>query len=438
MTVATRPPRVGLRLLQARRNPAQAIEQIVRQYGEVVELRLLGQRLFLLHDPLLIERVLVTDHALFTKGRALQVAKRVLGEGLLTSEGELHRRQRRLIQPAFHRQRLERAADAMVARTARWAARWEDGTILELEAELRRLTIAIVGETLFGAEVEETADQVSAALTQLMATFDLVTLPFADLLDHLPVGPARTWRAARAQLDAIITRLLRSRPQPGERDDLLDLLLSAVASGAMSEPQARDEALTIFLAGHETTANALAWTWYLLAQHPEVEAALQEELDTVLGGRLPTAADVPRLVFTRQVLAEAMRLYPPAWAIGRRATVDYPLGEVTAPAGSIILMSQWVLHRDPRYWPDPLRFDPSRFAPGAPADRPRFSYFPFGGGPRLCLGEGFAWLEATLVLATIAQRWQLRLVPGHPVEVLPVVTLRPRYGVRMVLQARPG
>jgi cytochrome P450 len=420
-----------------RRNPALAFERLARRYGDVVAVPLPRQTVYLLNDPELIRQVLVADHACFTKGRALQTAKRVLGEGLLTSEGELHRRQRRLIQPAFHRQRLARYADDMVRLADRTSASWVDGATVDLAAEMMRLTLAVVGKTLFGADVEGDARVVGEALTRLMLLFDLLTLPFADLFDRLPFGPSRGWQEARERLDAIIYRLIADRRQSGDRGDLLSLLLAAQdENGGMSDRQVRDEALTIFLAGHETTANALTWTWYLLAQHPAVEAALHAELDRALDGRLPTFDDLERLPYTRMVIAEAMRLYPPAWAIGRRAIEAYRLGEYLIPAGSIVLISQWVTHRDSRWWPDPLRFDPTRFLPEVAAARPKLSYFPFSAGPRVCIGESFAWTEAMLLLATLAQRWRVRLVAGHPVETLPAVTLRPRCGLRVTLHRR--
>ncbi|GIW08737.1 MAG: cytochrome P450 [Dehalococcoidia bacterium] len=441
MTVALppgpRPLAVTLGLAQFRRNPAVALERLARQFGDVVLVALPGQSLVLVNDPELIHRVLVVDHALFTKGRALQTAKRVLGDGLLTSEGDHHRRQRRLIQPAFHRQRIAGYAATMVDLAARWSARWNDGTTIDLADEMMRLTLAVAGKTLFGADVENDADVVGETLRQLMTLFDILTLPFADLFDRLPFGPSRGWRESRRRLDAIIYRLIDERRRSGDGDDLLSMLVAARDEhGAMTDEQVRDEALTIFLAGHETTANALTWTWYLLSQHPTIEAALHDELDRVLGGRLPTFGDLDRLTYTRMVIAESMRLYPPAWAIGRRALDAYQLGDYLVPAGTIVLVSQWVMHRDARYWPDPLRFDPTRFLPEAVASRPRLSYFPFGAGPRICIGESFAWTEATLLLATLAQRWRARLVPGHRVDILPAVTLRPRFGMRMTLSRR--
>ncbi|MFN8535250.1 MAG: cytochrome P450 [Dehalococcoidia bacterium] len=438
--LAARPfPLVGL--MRFRRNPALAIERVLRERGDVVPLRLPGQTIVLLNDPELIQRVLVADHACFTKGRALQVARRVLGNGLLTSEGDQHRRQRRLIQPAFHRQQVAGYAAEMPTLAERAAAHWQDGGQVDMAEEMMQLTLAIVGRTLFGADVEDDAGEVAEALGRLMGLFNARTLPFADLLDRVPFGPWRGWRESRAQLDAIVARLIADRQSEDDRGDdrgdLLSLLLAAHGeNGAMSDEQVRDEVLTFFLAGHETTANALTWTWYLLSQNPDVEVTLHRELDRVLTGHPPTFDDLPNLTYTRLVIAESMRLYPPVWAIGRKAIVEYALNDLIVPAGSIVIMSQWATHRDGRFWPDPRRFDPRRFLPEAVATRPKLSYFPFGAGPRICAGENFAWTEAILVLATLAQRWRARPVAGHRVEIQPAVTLRPRGGLSLLLQAR--
>jgi cytochrome P450 len=265
--------------------------------------------------------------------------------------------------------------------------------------------------------------------------------PFYDLLRRLPLPSNRRIQQGRDRLDATVLRLISDRRASGkDQGDLLSMLLLAQDeegdNSGMTDQQVRDEAMTLFLAGHETTANALTWTWYLLSQHPAVESQLHAELDTVLAGRVPTAEDVPLLRYTRMVLAESMRLYPPAWVIGRRALNDYEIPPYTIPANSLLLMSPYVMHRDPRYFPAASDFDPQRWTPEAQAERPKFSYFPFGGGPRQCIGEAFAWMEGILLIATIAQYWRLRLVPGHPVEPRPLITLRPKYGMRMVLERR--
>lgn len=425
-------------LVALRRDPLDFFQKVAREYGDIAYFRLGPENVFLLNHPDLIKDVLVTHSHNFRKGRGLERAKALLGEGLLTSEGEFHKRQRRLAQPAFHRQRIGSYAAVMTEYAARLRDRWQDGTTTDISREMMRLTLAIVGKTLFGADVESEAEEIRRALTHAMEMFSSITLPFSDLLVKLPLPGYRRFQKAKARLDSTIYRIIEEhRASRRDRGDLLSMLLLAQDTegdgGGMSDQQLRDEAMTIFLAGHETTANALAWTWYLLSLHPEVESRLHQEVDSVLEGRRATLEDLPKLCYTEMVLAESLRLYPPAWIVGRRALAEYAVAGYTVPARSLVLMSQWVMHRDPRYFPDPLRFDPERWTPEAQASRPKFCYFPFGGGSRVCIGESFAWMEGVLVLATLAQAWRLRLVPGHPVKPLPLVTLRPKYGIRMVV-----
>jgi len=422
------------------RDPLAFYANLVATYGDIASFRMAGEQLFIVNDPQQIKDILVTNNRNFTKSRGLQRAKRLLGEGLLTSEGANHLRQRRLMQPAFHRERIAAYADTMVAYADRTRQAWRDGATLDVAREMNRLTLSIVGKTLFDADVESQAADVGVALTGVMESFWTTLLPFAELLEHLPVPSLRRARASRAQLDAIIYGMIAER-RKSHRDhgDLLSMLLSAQdeeAAGGMSDQQVRDEAMTIFLAGHETTANALTWTWFLVSGAPDVEAKLHAEVDRALQGRLPRMADLASLPFVERVVTEAMRLYPPAWIIGRRAIAEYPLGPYVAPARSILLMSPYIVQRDARHYQDPERFDPDRWTPEFRATLPRFAYFPFGGGPRQCIGESFAWMELVLLTAAIAQRWQLRLVPGHPVVPQPLVTLRTKYGLRMTLHDR--
>jgi cytochrome P450 len=425
------------------RDPLAFFTNLARTYGDVVSYRLGGERLLFVNQPQYIKDVLITHNRNFTKGRALQRTKRLLGEGLLTSEGATHLRQRRLMQPAFHRDRIAAYADTMVAYADRLRGAWREGATLDVAQEMNRLTLSIVGKTLFDADVESQAAEVGEALTGVMATFWMTMLPFSDLLEHLPVPKLRRGRAARAQLDKIIYGMIAERRR-SQRDhgDLLSMLLSAQdeeaegAAGRMSDVQVRDEAMTIFLAGHETTANALTWTWYLLSTAPHVEAKLHAEVDRVLQGRRPRMADIASLPFIERVVTESMRLYPPAWLIGRRAIADYELGPYVVPARTILVMSPFVTQRDGRFYTDPERFDPDRWTPEFRATLPKCAYFPFGGGPRQCIGESFAWMELILLVATIAQRWRLQLVPGHPVGPEPVVTRRTKHGVRMTVHQR--
>jgi cytochrome P450 len=422
------------------RDPLAFFSNLARTYGDVVSYRMGGEQMFFVNDPQHIKDILVTNNKSFMKGRGLQRAKRILGEGLLTSEGAMHLRQRRLMQPAFHRDRIAAYGATMVAYADRMRSTWADGATLDIAREMNRLTLSIVGKTLFDADVESQAIEVGEALTGVMDTFWMMMLPFADVIERLPVPKLRRARIARQRLDAIIYRMIADRRASGrDHGDLLSMLLAAQDEddgGVMTDQQVRDEAMTIFLAGHETTANALTWLWYLLSGAPEIEAKVHEEVDRVLGGRLPTLADVPSLPFVERVVTEVMRLYPPAWIIGRRALDDYPLGSYLVPARSIIIMSPYVLQRDARYYAVPERFDPDRWTPQFRDGLPKFAYFPFGGGPRQCIGESFAWMELILLVATIAQQWQLRLVPGHPVVAQPLVTLRTKHGMRMTVVKR--
>jgi len=424
-----------------RRDPLTFMLESARNYGDIVFFKFGPQDLYLLNHPDYIRDVLVTNNRNFVKSRGLQMAKRFLGESLLTSEGDFHRRQRRLAQPAFHRQRINGYAEVMSEYAGRTRGRWHHGETLDLWQEMMRLTLAIVGKTLFDADVEAEAPQIGAALTDVMQLFERITNPFGGLLQKLPLPGNYRWLRAKQRLDETIYRIINDRRASGEdRGDLLSMLLLAQDEegdgGSMNNQQLRDEAMTLFVAGHETTANALTWTWYLLSQNPEAEAKLHEEIDAILGGALPTADDVVRLRYTEMIFAESMRLYPPAWILGRRVLSDYEVGGYTIPANSIVLMSPWVMHRDPRYYPEPHKFDPERWTPEAREARPKFAYFPFGGGPRVCIGEQFAWMEGALLISAIAQKWSLRLAPGHQVEPRAMITLRPRYGMRMISEAR--
>lgn len=428
-------------LLAYRRGPLPFFQNLAAQYGDISYFRLGPQEAFFVNHPDYIKDVLVTNHQNFHKGLALQRAKRLLGEGLLTSEGEFHRRQRRLAQPAFHRARIASYAGVMTDYASETRARWRDGDTLDMSEEMMRLTLGIVGKTLFDADVVSDAREVGEAMTVVMDLFNTITIPFFELIQKLPLPQLRRFDTAKAKLNAIIYRLIEERRRSGEdRGDLLSMLLLAQDTegdgSAMTDEQLRDEVMTIFLAGHETTANALVWTWYLLSQNPQVEEKLHEELDRVLGGRLPAFADVAQLKYTEMVLAESMRLYPPAWAVGRLAMAETEIAGYIVPAKALVLMSQYVMHRDPRYFSDPLRFDPERWTAAAGESRPQFSYFPFGGGPRRCIGEGFAWMEGVLLIAALAQQWRMRLVPNHPVALKPVITLRPKHGMRMTVNRR--
>lgn len=427
-------------LRRMRRDPLAFLTEVA-SHGPVAHFRIGPQDIFLLSDPAGIEDVLVTAAASFKKGRALERAKRTLGEGLLTSEGTFHLRQRRLMQPAFHRARVAGYAEAMIRAAVETRDRWRADVPMDVAVEMNRLTLAIVSDTLFGADVGRDSDtaRVQQAVSEVMEMFDLVLVPFAEWLLRLPLPRTRRYLAAQATLDEVIYGIIASRRAAADdRGDLLSMLLHAQdgenAGSGMTDTQLRDEVITLFLAGHETTANALSWTWVMLGQHREVEERLQQELDDVLGGRTPTADDVVRLPYTRAVISETLRLYPPAWTLGRRALSDYRWAGVEIPAGSIVLMSQWVVHRDPRWWPEPARFNPSRWL--SEVARPKFAYFPFGGGNRVCIGESFAWTEAVLLLAVLAQKWRVMVDPGRTIEPHPLITLRVSPGVPAHVQDR--
>jgi cytochrome P450 len=429
--------------MEFRRNPLSFLVESARDYGDIVYFKFGPQGIFLINHPDYIRDVLVTHNRNFVKSRGLEMAKKFLGEGLLTSEGEFHRRQRRLAQPAFHHKRINAYAEVMAGYADRTRERWHAGETLDISQEMMRLTLAIVGKTLFDADVESEAKEIGEALTDIMQLFDRITSPFSWLLEMLPLPSNFRFVKAKQRLDATIYRIINEHRAGGkDRGDLLSMLLLAQDEegdgSSMTDSQLRDEAMTIFLAGHETTANALTWTWYLLSQHPEIEAKMHEEIDTALGDNLPAGEDMAKLRYTEMVFAEAMRLYPPAWTMGRRALEDYKVDKYVIPSGSIILMSPYVMHHDSRYYPDPFKFDPERWTPEMRAARPKFSYFPFGGGPRVCIGEQFAWMEGVLLIATIAQRWKMRLAEGQRVELKPMITLRARYGMRMKLERRAG
>jgi cytochrome P450 len=423
------------------RDPLGFFEALARDYGDIAYAQTAGERLFLLNHPQLVKDVLVTHQHTFHKGRGLERSRILLGDGLLTSEDDTHRRQRRMMQPAFHKDRIASYAGVMTELAGHAQEGWTDGATLDLAQEMTRLTLAIVGRTLFGMDVESHAARIGTAMTAVLDSFWLTMLPFLDVLERLPLPLFRRSRQARADLDRIVYGMIAERrANPTDRGDLLSMLLMAQdeegQTGGMTDLQVRDEAMTILLAGHETTANALAWTWHLLGTAPAVEARLHEEIDRVLGGRTPTMDDLPQLRFVEQVITESMRLYPPAWIIGRRAVANYPVRDYVIPARSLVLVSPYLLQRDARFFAEPERFNPDRWTAAFKAELPPFAYFPFGGGARRCIGESFAWMELLLVTASIAQRWRFEPVPGHPVVPNPVVTLRLKHGLKVVAHRR--
>ena len=425
--------------------------EVGRQYGPVVGLRFLNTRAFLLTDPEDIKHLLVDNHRNYLKGYGVQALKPTLGEGLLTSEDEFHKRQRRLVQPAFHRQRIEAYAEIMTRYADEQMQGWRDGQEIDLHDEMMRLTMVIVARCLFDADVRRDAAHLGKAISDLIEQFDFNRIgPIGQFINRFDRKLIREREQRLRVLDELLYDLIRARRAEGkDHGDLLSMILNAQDSEAgadeakgMTDKQARDELITLFIAGHETTAIALTFTFYLLAQNQEVETKLLAELDSVLGApgteaaRLPTEEELARLPYARQVFAEAMRLYPPAFAVARTARGEDVIRGYRIRKGDSMIASQWVTHRDPQWWPDPERFDPERFTPAAEAGRPKFAYFPFGGGPRRCVGEPFAWMEGHLLLATIAHRYRMRVQPGYAPKLEPRVTLRPRHGMPMRLERR--
>ena len=419
-------------------DPLKYFTGLMREYGDIVSLRVLNFRILLLNHPDHIEDVLVNHPRKFVKGRVLQANKRVFGRGLLTSEGDFWLRQRRLAQPAFHRARIASYASTMVEYTERLLHDWQDGEERDIHKEMMRLTLQIVGKTLFDADVERDAQEVGKSLELLLelgANFRRTIF-----IPHwLPTPTNLRQERAIRQIEKVLYRIIAEKRASGrDSGDLLSMLLAAQDDDGsrMTDQQLRDEAITLFLAGHETTANTLSWTWWLLAQNPAVEAKLHAELRTLLGGRAPSLDDLPKLVYTNHIITESMRLYPPAWGTARTAIEDHEIAGYAVPKGSGVSFAQWTVHRDARWYDAPEEFRPERWEGDLLKRNPKFAYFPFGGGPRQCIGNSFALMETALTLATIAQQYRFRLVKGHPVVPLASITLRPRYGIRVVMESR--
>ena len=461
-------------------HPIRLFEYLHKTYGNIAHYRFMGTPIVFINDPRYIQQVLVTDAASFVKERTVRRMKVLLGEGLITSDDPIHIRQRRIAAPAFHRQRIAAYGDQIVSIAASNRSQWQPNQTIDIAAASMALSLEIVARTLFDTEVTPDIRAINDEVNTIMGLYNfIVAFPRLENFLHLPIPGLIKFRKSKAHLDSVVNRLIREHREAAangqpDKGDLLSMLLAskyepaedpggsvglqpresaqkaALAPGSspmephqpegMSDDQVRDEVLTIFLAGYETVANALSWTWYLLSQNPEVEAKLHAELDAVLGTgdqqRLPTLADYSALRYTEQVFAESMRLYPPAWAMGRMSTREVHLGPYNIPAGSHVFFSQYMMSRTEEYFPDPLRFDPDRFTPEAKAARPKYTYFPFGGGSRQCIGEGFAWMEGVFSIATIAQRWRMSYLGTTPPIPQAKITLRPRDPLMMKLTPR--
>lgn len=420
-------------------SPLEMFTELAR-YGDIVGIRVVNFRNIFINHPDLIEEVLVGHPRRYYKGRVLRANRHVFGEGLLTSEEDLWLRQRRLVQPAFHRARVAAYAETMVEYAQRLMESWRTGEERDVHKEMMRLTLKIVAKTLFNADVAKDAKDVGKSLELLLelgANFRRTLF-----VPHwVPTPTNLRIKREIAFIESIIYRIISERRVSGQdTGDLLSTLLHIQDEDGsrMTDKQLRDETITLFLAGHETTASSLSWTWWLLAQNPSAEAKLHSELDEVLGGRAPSMDDLARLPYTANVITESMRLYPPAWGLARIVVEDHELGGYPLKKGMGVAMAQWVVHRDTRWYDTPEEFRPERWEGDFAKRIPRFAYFPFGGGPRQCIGNSFALMEATLILATIAQKYRLRLVPNHPVVPLASITLRPRYGMRAMLESRQG
>lgn len=413
-----------------------------RRYGDIAYINMAGRPLILINDPDLIKDVTVTDHRNFIKSRALRLMKRLLGNGLITSEGEFHRDQQKMMQPSFRRDRIEAYARVMIEDTVRCRDSWRADQTYDIYQEMTKLSLGIATKTLFHSDVDGEAQELGECLTVAMKLFERSANPMAEVLEKLPLPSNIAFRKAKRRLDATVRRMIDERRADGhDRGDLLSTIIAAQSdeTGAyMTDQQVLDEVITLFVGGHETTALSLTWTWYLLSQNPEAADRMYHEIDHVLKGNPPRPLDLMNLDFTRRVFAEALRLYPPIYILAREALEDYPLREYTAHKGTAVVFSPYVMHRNPKYWDDPERFDPDRFTPEQEASRPKFAYIPFGAGPRGCIGEHFARMEGTMALAIIAQRWRLEHEPGHRVALEPLLSLRPKYGMKMIARERPA
>jgi cytochrome P450 len=436
-------PIVGM-LPAVRRNPTGVFTQVARRYGDIAHLKIGPRHGYLITNPADIRHVLQDNARNYQKSPLYAKLRMSLdGDGLLTSEGEFWLRQRRIAQPAFHRARIATLADVMTTAAQESAERWQafasDGRPVDIAEEMMRLTRTVVVRTLLGGDLGPYAERVDHAWTVIN---EHIAESFwsLGLMDRFQAAKRRRFEEARAVLRQTVDYVIdQRRRNPSEHTDLLSMLMLARdedTGEGMTDEQLRVEVTTFLLAGQETTSLVLTWTWYLLSQHAAAQRRLEEEIDTVLNGRAAGYDDLGNLPYTRMVIDEALRLYPPAWGFSRQAIADDELSRFRLPRGWLAFIIPYVLHRSPRFWPNAGAFDPERFLPERSADRPKFVYLPFGAGPRQCIGNQFALVEAQLVLATLTQAYRLHLVPNHPVEPWPLISLRPRFGMPMIIERR--
>ena len=436
-----------------RQSAAEYMEECARTYGDLVHYRAASRHIYQINHPDLIADYFLKDSAKHHRGVVMQRARSVLGDGLLTSEEPLHMRQRRLAQPAFHRKRIAAYGEVIGSYAEKMTSRWQSGSTVDLHGEMLELALVIVGKCLFDVDVQSDVKKVEAAVNAFMGFMPIALLPFSEQIQKLPLPMMVRIRKGQKELDALIYKMIRERRQaPGDRGDLLSMLLesvdtesdspgtagNAMPGNMMTDQQIHDECTTVLLAGHETTANALSFAVWLLAQHPQIQQRLHEESASVLGDRTPAAEDYPRLRYAEMVFAEAMRIYPPVWVTARTCALPYEIAGYAIQPGAILLAPQFCVHRDPRFYPDPLTFDPERFSEASKAARTRFAYFPFAAGSRQCIAEGLAWMEGVLVLAAIARSWRLTPPSSEPKEIAlnPAISLRPKHGVPLVVERR--
>jgi cytochrome P450 len=428
-------------LLLALRGDLLGVYERLASYGDLSYMRFLRHQVYMVSDPQHILDVLVTDNRKFMKGQATQEAKRLLGEGLLTSDGDLHHRQRKLLQPVFHPAHLHRQGDIAVECAGRIGRTWADGETVDIGDTMRRVTLEILGKAMLDYDLVPYLQTFVDASEAAVAMVEKVLRPWGPAVEKLPLPTARRFRQHREQLFALVDEMIAKRRADVDDGDLISLMLrkqAEVGSDVLTDDQIRDEVVTIVFAGHETVTTQMTWTYYLLAQHPHVVAELHTELDEVIGDATPSAEHLPLLRYTEQILLESMRMYPPAYALQRRALVDYEIGDCPVPEGAILVCSPWILHRSARWFPEPERFDPSRWTPAFRESLPAMCYFPFGRGPRACPGEAFAMVEARLLLATLFQDWTVRPVPGPPLGTSSSISLRPDAPVRVIVERRPS
>lgn len=429
------------------RDPLKTLTIMSQNYGYISHFKFGKLNVYYLNHPNYIEDVLVTNHKNFIKSRGLQISKRLLGSGLLTSEGDYHDKQRRLIQPTFSPKRIKSYVEVMVKKTLNLCDNWKEGSVLDIHQEMTRLTLEIISKTVLGYDIKPGDDIIGDSLLTCMKYFNRLLMPFGELIEKIPILPInKGFQKAKRNLDSIVFRMINEHKMKLEKNeekdsDLLFTLLKSQYESAdiekMTDQQLRDEVMTIFLAGHETTANALTWTFYLLSEHPAIDAKLQKEIYSIFDNKVNISFDdIQKLEYTAKVLTESMRLYPPAWALGRQAINDCKIGKYIIPSGSIILMSQYVMHRNPLYFSEPNTFYPDRWTDEFKKNLPRFSYFPFGGGIRSCVGEPFAWMETILITAIINRLWKMNSIPSNKVALKPLITLRPKYGMHMKITRR--